>query len=118
MPKYNITLSLDTIGTLDEGGMLEEIMHEQVSRIANMRTLDDKVYEARRLVAVANLLDTINYSNRKTARAHECQHCGVTVPEGEHCGTSDYLCPDCYGATVFSLDEEERNRQGYGAESC
>tara|TARA_R100001086_G_C11732091_1_gene229994 strand:- start:438 stop:668 length:231 start_codon:yes stop_codon:yes gene_type:complete len=71
MPKYKITLSLDTIGTLDEGGLLEEIMHEQLSKIVNEEQgpgLDTQVYEARRLVALADLLEAINYSNRKSAR--------------------------------------------------
>lgn len=37
-------------------------------------------------------------------RIYPCNRCNVPVPEGEHCGTTDYLCPDCYGAEAQWID--------------
>ena len=78
MPNYKITLSLDTIGTLDEGGLLEELMHDQLMKIVNEsagQDLDVQVYravgEARRLVALSDLLESIHYDRRKAARINK-----------------------------------------------
>ena len=74
MSNYKITLSLDTIGTLDEGGLLEELMHDQLMKIVNEsagQDLDVQVYEARRLVALSDLLEAIRYDRRKAARINK-----------------------------------------------
>lgn len=74
MPKYNITLSLDTIGTLDEGGLLEALMQNQLLKIVNEEAgqdLDVQIFEARCLVALSDLLEAIRYDRRKAARIHE-----------------------------------------------
>ena len=36
---------------------------------------------------------------------YPCGKCSAPVPEGEHCGTTEYLCSDCYGAKFKSVDD-------------
>ena len=70
MPNYKITLSLDTIGMLDEGGLLEEVMHDQLAKIVNEEDgadLFQQLFLARKLVALADLADAIRYDRRKDA---------------------------------------------------
>ena len=70
MPNYKITLSLDTIGMLDEGGLLEEVMYDQLAKIVNEEDgadLFQQLFLARGLVALADLADAIRYDRRKDA---------------------------------------------------
>ena len=74
MPNYKITLSLDTIGMLDEGGLLEEVMHAQLAKLVNEEEgadLFQQLFLARGLVALADLADAIRYDRRKDALVNE-----------------------------------------------
>ena len=79
MSNYKITLSIDTIGMLDEGGLLEEVMYDQLAKIVNEEDGDDlfqQLFLARKLVALADLAEAIRYDRRKDALVNECNECG------------------------------------------
>ena len=69
MDKLNVSLSMDTIGGLCEGGLLEDMIRKILSKIVNEEEgsdLESQLYWARQLVTLDDL-----YSAIDSARASE-----------------------------------------------
>ena len=69
MERLNVNLSMDTVGGLCEGGFLEDMIRETLSKIVNEEDgadIESQVYLARQLVTLDDL-----YSAIDSARARE-----------------------------------------------
>tara|TARA_R100001594_G_scaffold136845_1_gene179470 strand:+ start:958 stop:1194 length:237 start_codon:yes stop_codon:yes gene_type:complete len=65
MDKLNVTLDIDTVGSLCEGATLEYAMQSILEKIVNEEEgtdIEDQVYLARKLVALRDLLEAIEYA--------------------------------------------------------
>lgn len=62
LPNYLVTIPLSTIGELQEGGLIEEMIEDICEKIAEEIDTESRIFLARRIVALSDLDEAITES--------------------------------------------------------